>query len=98
MYKKKLVTFLYFFQRAAENGAACCSICKTPYKLEREKPLSWSACTEVSAGHWLRFSLMIAAISGIFMSTWALCHIIPDPPYRILVVVFGIIGTYVILK
>ncbi|ODN05284.1 E3 ubiquitin-protein ligase MIR1 [Orchesella cincta] len=88
----------WLLQRAAENGPACCSVCKTPYKLEREKPLSWSACTEVSAAHWLRFSLMIAAISGIFMSTWALCHILPSPPYRILVVVFGIIGTYVILK
>ncbi|OXA45673.1 E3 ubiquitin-protein ligase LAP [Folsomia candida] len=88
----------WLLQRAAENGEACCSVCKTPYKLEREKSLSWSACSDVSAAHWLKFSLMVATISGIFMSTWALCHILTAAPYKILVVGSAIIGTYVILK
>ncbi|CAG7816482.1 unnamed protein product [Allacma fusca] len=32
----------WLLQRASEIGSASCSICKTPYKLEREKPLTLS--------------------------------------------------------
>jgi len=85
-------------QRAAENGEARCSVCKTPYKLEREKSLSWSACSDVSATHWLRFSLMIATISGIFMASWALCHVISSAPVKFFVLGAAIVGTYVVLK
>jgi hypothetical protein len=90
----------WLLQKASTNGVAAvasCSVCKTPYNLESDKSLSWSSCSDVSAAHWLRYSLIIASISGILMSTWAFCHVL-SPPYKILTVGASIIAIYVILK